>query len=195
MAGMPEHHDLTSLLESVNGRGFGSYKRIAGSHDLDGCRLVVDHAQTDPFAPPSLMRVVIGRDTADLPEDLVDDHAGRVATADFLTRDFAAAAARLAPGPSGTGNGGLVSIGRPGQEVLDRLGTGAGHVPATGGGVEVLGSLSNLEHARVAARVGVLEEVHEVGLSIGQGLRIVVHCGSFHRGCNDGRKRRELPHR
>src|SRR5699024_589465 len=86
MVGVPEDHDLTTLLESVDGRGFGSYKRIAGSHDLGRCRLVVDHVQTDPFAPPSLMRVVIGRDAAGLPEDLVADHAGRVATADFLTR-------------------------------------------------------------------------------------------------------------
>ncbi len=120
MVGMPEHHDLTTLLESVDGRGFGSYKRIAGSHDLGRYRLVVDHVQTDPFAPPSLMRVVIGRDAAGLPEDLVEDHAGRVATADFLTRTFATVADRVAPEPSGTGNGGLVSIGRPGQEVLER---------------------------------------------------------------------------
>src|SRR5690606_20663660 len=51
------------------------------------------------------------RDAAGLPEDLVADARGRVATCDFLARVLAGAAARI---------GERISIGAPGQEVLER---------------------------------------------------------------------------
>ena len=70
MAVMPDRHTLTRTLEAIDGRGFGAYKRLTGTHDLGPFRLVVDRVQTDPFAPPSLMRLVLDRDAVDLPEDL-----------------------------------------------------------------------------------------------------------------------------
>lgn len=105
---MPDANTLNRILESIDGRGFGSYKQLRGTYHLDGCRLVVDHVQMDPFAPPSLMRLVVSRAAADLPEDLLTDRAGLVATTDFLARAVAHAA----------GEG--VSIGTPGQEILER---------------------------------------------------------------------------
>src|SRR5699024_8323382 len=75
------------------------------------CRLVIDHVQVDPFAPPSLMRLVVGRGAAGFPENLLSDHRGRVATTDFLARLLADAAASI---------GGKISIGTPQQEVLER---------------------------------------------------------------------------
>ena len=69
---------LEQLLTSIDGRGYGSYKQLRGSYDLGSCRLVVDHVQVDPFAPPSLMRLIVGRTAAGIPEDLLDDRHGRV---------------------------------------------------------------------------------------------------------------------
>lgn len=102
---------LTRILESIDGRGYGSYKQLKGSYDLGACRLIIDHVQVDPFAPPSLMRLVIDRDTADLPDDLLTDRPGCVATTDYLARAVATAVGTVGEG---------VSIGTPQQEILER---------------------------------------------------------------------------
>ena len=103
--------DLTRILTSIDGRGYGSYKQLRGTYDLGPCRLLIDHVQVDPFAPPSLMRLVVDRAAAGIPEDLLHDHRGRVATTDFLARAVAEAAAST---------GEKISIGTPGQEILER---------------------------------------------------------------------------
>ena len=119
---MTNRSTLEQTLVSLDGRGYAGYKQLRGGHDLnaDGlgaARLLVDHVQVDPYAPPSLMRVIVDRDTAEIPEDLIDTTRGRTATADFLTRRFAEAARRLGPSTPGAGS---ISIGRPGQQVLER---------------------------------------------------------------------------
>lgn len=113
---------LTRILESIDGRGYGSYKQLKGSYDLGACRLIIDHVQVDPFAPPSLMRLVIDRDTADLPDDLLTDRPGCVATTDYLARAVATAVGTVGEG---------VSIGTPQQEILERT-----SVAITADGVE-----------------------------------------------------------
>src|SRR5699024_4825845 len=105
---MPDAHALTRILTSIDGRGYGSYKQLKGTYDLGGCRLVVDHVQVDPYAPPSLMRLLVDRATAGLPQDLLTDRPGYVATTDFLAREVAAVAEEG------------VSIGAPRQEILER---------------------------------------------------------------------------
>ncbi|MGP5390271.1 ABC-ATPase domain-containing protein [Glutamicibacter arilaitensis] len=107
-------------LAQIDGRGYASYKQLRGTYQFGTFRLAIDHVQVDPYAPPSRMRIILGPDTARLPADLTNDAIGRRAVADFLTRRFSDVAHRLAPEPSGTGNSGLVSIGQPGQEVLER---------------------------------------------------------------------------
>ena len=108
------------VLAQLDGRGYASYKQLTGSYRIGTVRLVVDHVQVDPYAPPSRMRIIVDREVAGLPADLTDDAAGRTAVSDFLTRRFADAAHRMVPRSEGTGNGGFVGIGRPGQEVLER---------------------------------------------------------------------------
>jgi predicted ABC-class ATPase len=142
---MPDARSLSQLLHSIDGRGYGAYKQLGGrSFDLDTCTVAIDHVQTDPFAPPSLVRVIVGRDRAGLPEDLIDDRPGLIATEDFLTRACAAVlTGEGGPGRDGditrhgesgrdgqgghgrggrpgSGNSGSVSIGHPGQEILER---------------------------------------------------------------------------
>ena len=102
---------LTQLLASLDGRGYGSYKQLKGSYDLGPCHLVIDHVQVDPYAPPSLLRLIVDRTAAGFPEDLLADRRGRVATSDFLARHLATAAAAI---------DGRVDVGAPGQEVLER---------------------------------------------------------------------------
>lgn len=126
---MADPRSLRRTLESLDGRGYTSYKQLRGRHDLGPATLAVDHIQVDPYAPPSLMRLLVPRGAADLPADLVDTAAGRTAVADFLTRRAAEAARRH--GPDGR-DAGEVSINRPGQEVLERTSVviGETHVEA-----------------------------------------------------------------
>ena len=117
---MPDRQDLERMLTSIDGRGYAAYKQLTGTYNLGTCRLSVDRVQVDPFAPPSLMRVSVSREEAGIPEGLLTDRAGEVAVRDFLTRTFAAAAHRLVPGGSGSGNSGTLSTGSPRQQVLER---------------------------------------------------------------------------
>lgn len=107
---------LRDTLHQIDGQGYGTYRQIRGSHRFDEFQLSVDKVQVDPYAPASLMRVILPREVVDLPTELIDDPAGRVAASDFLTRRFAEAIGRH----GGTGKGSAVSIGTPGQQVLQR---------------------------------------------------------------------------
>lgn len=123
---MRDVRDLENALHAVDGRGYGGYRRLSGSYRLDGCTIAIDHVQADPYAPPSLVRVMVDAGRARLPGDLVDDRRGRVATADFLTRELASALGHGNDGHRQEDHGKEgrgrpeVSIGRVGQEVLER---------------------------------------------------------------------------
>lgn len=93
---------LARLLTSLDGAGYGTYKKLHGSYELGEYRLRVDKVQSDPFAPPSLMQV-------DVPNPVPAELAG-VAARDFLTR-------RVAQAFSGDRD---LHIDQPGQQVLDR---------------------------------------------------------------------------
>lgn len=101
---------IRDTLYQIDGQGYGTYRQIRGIHRLDEFQLSVDKVQVDPYAPASLMRVILPSGVVDLPNELIDDPAGRVATSDFLTRRFAQAIRK----------GSSVSIGTPGQQVLQR---------------------------------------------------------------------------
>jgi predicted ABC-class ATPase len=116
---MTDHSTLERTLHALDGRGYGGYKQIAGVHRLGAFTLSVDKVQVDPFAPPSLMRISISREAADLPEHLVADQPGRIAVGDYITRAFAEAARSRSAQDEG-GRRSPVSIGAPGQQVLER---------------------------------------------------------------------------
>lgn len=93
---------LARLLTSLDGAGYGAYKKLHGSYELGEYRLRVDKVQSDPFASPSLMQV-------DVPNPIPAELAG-VAARDFLTR-------RIAQAFSGDRD---LHIDQPGQQVLNR---------------------------------------------------------------------------
>ncbi|WP_221620275.1 ABC-ATPase domain-containing protein [Arachnia propionica] len=117
---MRDPNTLSRTLDRIDGHGYPSYRQLRGQHRIGSLTLTVDHVAADPYAPPSRIRLILDREVAGIPDDLTHDPAGRVATSDFLTRTFAEVARRTVPRPTGTGNSGLVHIGTPGQEVLER---------------------------------------------------------------------------
>lgn len=111
---MRELEDLEQLLRSIDGRGYGGYRRLSGGFRIGPCQLWIDHVQADPYAPPSQLRVGLDAERSGLPADLLSDRRGQVGVADFLTR-------RLAEMCSGYDRrDGFVEVGRVGQEVLER---------------------------------------------------------------------------
>lgn len=110
--------DLAHVLNRLDGNGYGAYKQLKGAWRIGEVELLVDRVQSDPYAPPSMVRIRVPRRIAGIPEELVDSAARRVAAGDFLTREFARAARALSP-DGGKGSGGIFMV-RTGQEILQR---------------------------------------------------------------------------
>ncbi|MCD2136450.1 ABC-ATPase domain-containing protein [Salinicoccus halitifaciens] len=117
---MKTSQDLIHLLTSLDWQTYGRYKQIKGRYDFGKFHLAVDHVQVDPFAPPSKIRVIIDRKTADLPDDLLDSKSKRIAASDFLIRTFDKSIQQLNKKSKGQGKNGKVFIDRCGQEMLER---------------------------------------------------------------------------
>lgn len=112
--------DLRRRLRRIEGKGFKAYQDIQGEYDFQEYVLHVDKVQSDPFAPPSRIRVTLKQDLAGFPEELFANYVRRTALEDYLTRSFARACSRRGERPQGTGNSGVISIDRCGQEILER---------------------------------------------------------------------------
>ncbi len=117
---MKSQTDLRTLLNSINHRGYPAYKDTRGSYQFDGYVLHIDHVQGDPFASPSKVSVEIkGRDAA-FPATTYDQPHKRIALQDHLLRLFGRACGRYSFKAKGSGKSGLLSVSRPGQEILER---------------------------------------------------------------------------
>ena len=103
------NQDLRRTVSSLDGKSYGAYKSLKGSYDMGNFTLSIDRIQSDPYAPPSLMRVILDRKTAGIPPELLDDAQGRLAMSDFLMREFHA-----------TTRESSISIGWPAQAILER---------------------------------------------------------------------------
>ncbi|MQA07722.1 MAG: ATPase [Pseudonocardiaceae bacterium] len=101
--------ELSSLLERLNGSGYGKYKSIEGTWEGEGFAVDVRKAQTDPFAPSSRIEVRVPAGTAGFPERLWRPQVRARGLADYVLRRIGA---RL--------RGTLLSADVGGQEVLDR---------------------------------------------------------------------------
>lgn len=117
---MAHSEELRKTLQRIDQRGYKSYQEIAGSYEFQGFHLVVDHVQGDPFASPSRMRILVPWEKAPFDRWLVANRSRRVGFRDFLTRAFHQAILAHSKGRRGMGHSGLISIDKPGQEILDR---------------------------------------------------------------------------
>ena len=112
--------DLKRILHKIDGRGYKAYKDIEGEYDYGYYTLFVDHAQGDPFASPSKVRVLVHQKIAEFPRDTYRNKSREVALRDFITRRFLDASRRFSRGSRGTGKSGIILIDRPRQEILER---------------------------------------------------------------------------
>lgn len=108
---------LERTLKSLDGQKYGAYKRTKGLYEFDQFRLAIDHVQVDPFAPPSKMRLIISRNEAGIPDNLLDDKYKRIAVSDFLTRAVHNKVREITKKDKKSGK---IQIDRCGQEMLER---------------------------------------------------------------------------
>ncbi|WP_066889446.1 ABC-ATPase domain-containing protein [Clostridium nigeriense] len=112
--------NLKNELQKIDGKGYKSYKDLQGQYDFNDYVLSIDHVQGDPFASPSRLRVIINKDKAKFPEELIDKGYKKVAVCDFLTRLFYFNINKFSEKIFGSGKSGLISISRCPQEILER---------------------------------------------------------------------------
>ena len=119
---MKTSEDLKTLLERIDRRGYSAYKDIRGRYQFRGYVLSIDHVQGDPFASPSKVSVEVLGKVSGFPKSLYENSCRRIVLQDELLRQFGRQAERAAFKAKGSGKSGLISVSRPGQEVLERSG-------------------------------------------------------------------------
>lgn len=112
--------DLKNQLTAINHRGYPAYKSLQGQYQFEDYTLCIDHVQGDPFASPSKLRILMRQSIAGFPEVYYSTAERRIALEDYLLRLFGAQAARYTFKAKGSGKSGLISVSRPGQEILER---------------------------------------------------------------------------
>ena len=117
---MKTQKDLESILLSIDGKGYGAYKDLTGSYAFRNYTLGIDHVQGDPFASPSKVHVQVEAAIHQIPKELWDSRAKKIATADFLTRAFRESIRKLYDGVNGSGKSGLMLIDDCGMQMIER---------------------------------------------------------------------------
>lgn len=117
---MKTAHDLRDALRIIDGRGYPAYRDIVGEYGFDDFVFYIDRVQGDPFASPSRVRVRVYQDTAGFPKDTYSGKTREIALRDFIARAFNSASEKFSLGNRGSGKSGLLSMSRPGQQILER---------------------------------------------------------------------------
>jgi len=117
-------HKLKSILQSIDGKGYKSYKKITGLFQFNHFSLNVDHVQGDPFAIPSRISIQIPMVKAGFPitswrcEN--NNPIRRIALEDYLARIIKKNILKFCKGQRGSGCSGIISIETNGQKNLIR---------------------------------------------------------------------------
>ena len=117
---MKNYKELEKILFSMDGKSYSAYKSLKGEYKFPKYVLTIDHVQSDPYAPPSRMRIIMDRKISGILYELTDTKEKNIAVSDFLTRNFYKEIQKNGNDSSGTGGSGRIFIDRCGQEILER---------------------------------------------------------------------------
>jgi predicted ABC-class ATPase len=110
---------LQQQLLRLDQQSYKAYKQLAGRYQFPDFTLIIDHVQSDPFATPSRMRVVLPQAQAGFPAELYRSPSREIALRDYLNRQFDQVATLLRA-KRGSGKSGLIAIASPQQQILER---------------------------------------------------------------------------
>ncbi|EER14307.1 hypothetical protein Pmar_PMAR004353 [Perkinsus marinus ATCC 50983] len=120
--------ELAQALIRLEGYSYGYYKDLVGEWQMpnDEWKIFIDRVQSDPYAPPSQIRLRVSMSASKIPSDLWRTPLRSIACCDYITRHFhrtlnddGLTRAQRGGGWSGS-KGGDVQITNPGQQVLQR---------------------------------------------------------------------------
>ncbi|MGI6012351.1 MAG: ABC-ATPase domain-containing protein [Ruminococcus sp.] len=117
---MKTAQELKEHLLSINRRSYPAYKDTKGSYRFGSYILNIDHVQGDPFASPSRISLFVSGQKAGFPSSLYDLPHKQTALEDYLIRLFGKELEHFQFKAKGSGKSGLMSVSRPGQEILKR---------------------------------------------------------------------------
>lgn len=117
---MKNQSELRAHLRAIDRRSYPAYKELRGSYSFGEFVLSIDHVQGDPFAAPSAVSIHIEAEKAGFPSACLNAAHRRTALEDHLVRLFGSETEKYSRKARGSGRSGLISVSRPGQEVLSR---------------------------------------------------------------------------
>ncbi len=119
---MKTKQELQTTLRQIDRKSYPAYKQLRGAYRFDGFFLHIDHVQGDPFAAPSKVRLEVAGSQAGFDPVWYDTKEKKTALEDFLLREFGRQLKPFSFQAKGSGKSGLMSVSRPGQEILERTG-------------------------------------------------------------------------
>ena len=117
---MKSSEDLRVSLRAINRKSYPAYKSLAGSYSFGKYILNIEHVQGDPFAAPSRLSVKVNHKIAGFPAEYYGTKWNKTALEDYLIRRFHKQVDRFCFQAKGSGKSGIITVSRPGQEVLER---------------------------------------------------------------------------
>lgn len=112
--------ELRKLLNEIDHHGYPAYKKLKGAYSFGEYVLSIDHVQGDPFAAPSKVSVCMKGNVAKFNQDLYNTPRQKVFLEDLILRHFQKEVSAFSFKAKGSGKSGLMSVSKPGQEVLNR---------------------------------------------------------------------------
>lgn len=119
---MKTKQELQNMLRQIDHKSYPAYKQLRGDYRFDGFFLHIDHVQGDPFAAPSKVRIEVPGSQAGFDRAWYDTKEKKAALEDFVLRAFGGQLKAFSFQAKGSGKSGLMSVSRPGQEILPRTG-------------------------------------------------------------------------
>lgn len=119
---MKTKQELQNMLRQIDHKSYPAYKQLRGDYRFDGFFLHIDHVQGDPFAAPSKVRIEVPGSQAGFDPAWYDTKEKKTALEDFVLRAFGGQLKGFSFQAKGSGKSGLMSVSRPGQEILPRTG-------------------------------------------------------------------------
>jgi len=113
---------LKRMMIRIDGQDYGAYQSILGEYNYVDFKLFINQIPKDPYAPPhtGVYRVRMPLETVGINNDMISSEIRKIALRDFLARQFYEKCVLISKGRRGTGNSGLITIGKPGQTIIDR---------------------------------------------------------------------------
>lgn len=108
---------LRGKLRRIDRRGYKAYKELKGVYRFPDYSLFIDYVQSDPFAPPSRIRVTLSIESAGFPGEFYSNSSKKTGLEDFLLRKSYRVLKTLEK-RRGTGKSGILDIQKPAQEIL-----------------------------------------------------------------------------